>query len=521
MLKTKDEHRQNRNTFIVMICTVATRLLGFVRTAIFASLFGMTTEADIINAMFEIPNSLRKLFAEGALSSAFIPVFSAVQHRSDAESRKLARCTTTALAAVLFPFCLLCILLAWPIVSRLLTEYKLQTELLLSVRLFRWFIWYIILISLSAIIMGVLNTHGNFLVPAITPILFSFAVITSLLVLTRSFGYRSMVIGVLAGGLLQFLFQVPWYRKYGYDFKPDINFRNDEFRKVLRLWVPVIGSSSIFVITQILAKRFASGLEQSSISALTYSIVLFQLPYGIFFSSLSTVMVPQMSRQNADENLKGLRSSMNYGIRFLITFLFPSTVVFLFLGKEMIAVVYQGGNFSYQDTLTMYPVFIAYIAGLFGVASFNYFQRFFYAEQNYKIPLLLAAVVAVIDIVLSVLLKETSLRATGLALANSISFSIGAVVLFLIIRKRIGGIEVRSIIVTLFKVVISMFALLAVLVLLRKVLPFRIDEGRTAGNFILFLLTGFISAVFILLMYFLLRIDIIRTVIARSFRKNQ
>ncbi len=163
----------------------------------------------------------------------------------------------------------------------------------LSVSLFRWFINYILLISISAALMAVLNSYGYFFIPAITPLLFSISVITSIITLYKSLGIFSMAAGVLAGGLLQLLFQLPLFHKLGYDLKPDFSFNSTYFKKIMKNWGPVAATASVFTINQQIAIRFASGLDTGSTSSLSYALVFWQLPFGIFSASITTVLFPK------------------------------------------------------------------------------------------------------------------------------------------------------------------------------------------------------------------------------------
>ncbi len=244
-----------------MACTLLARALGFVRNIIIAALFGATGSADVLNAVFNIPNNFRKLLAEGALSSAFIPVLSQALIR-DPEgntARKLVGNILTFQLIVLIPLMTLSVVFARPIISVFL-DFSEPVKMSASAGLFRWICHYLLLISISAVLMGILNSHGIFITPALTPVLFSVCVIGSILLLHRRLGVFSMAVGVLAGGVLQIVFQLPLFRKAGYSLRPNVDFSNPAFKRVIRLWLPVVATSSIFAVNQQIAIRFASGL---------------------------------------------------------------------------------------------------------------------------------------------------------------------------------------------------------------------------------------------------------------------
>ena len=286
------------HTVVVMVSTTISRLFGFVRIALIGAIFGASGTADVLNAVFTIPNNLRKLMAEGALSSAFIPVLSRsiVQDETGSRPQKIVRLILSFQFIVLVPILILCVIFS-PLVVRLILDFQDTEKVELAGQLFRWMIHYLLLVSVSAVLMGVINAHSSFFVPAVTPILFSVAVISSVLLLHSSFGPFSMVIGVLAGGLAQVAFQVPKIRSLGYTFRPAMDFGNSDFVKVMKLWLPVVATASIYTINEQIAIYFATGLEDGSTSAMSNAMVFWQLPFGIFSASITTVLFPRMSRQ--------------------------------------------------------------------------------------------------------------------------------------------------------------------------------------------------------------------------------
>lgn len=450
--------RSSLSALIVMLCTFLSRLLGFLRIAVISAVFGARGTADVINLTFSIPNNLRKLMAEGALSSAFIPVLSSslVKRNHNREARRITANILTFQALILIPLCLVSIFFAEPLIRTVLSEFRDPDKIETSVRLFRFFINYLLFISISAVMMAVINSHERFLIPAITPILFSISVIVSIVALHETLGVFSMAVGVLLGGIAQIVFQTPLFLRLGYTFRLNFRFRNPPFRRILRQWLPVLATSSIFTITQTVAFRFASGLEEGSTTALTNAIVFYQLPFGIFSASITTVLFPRMSRQVAAGRKRDAGETMLYGLRSLFILLIPSAVVLSILGKEIIAVAIQRGEFTADNTMMTFPVLRAYAAGLFFIGAYNFIQRYFYARQNYRIPFLATLVVGCADVVLSLWLKETPLRVNGLAWANTISFAAGSGLLFYMAYRDLGKLDLAALAITLGKTAAAM-----------------------------------------------------------------
>ncbi len=457
-MKEESKSQSTAATVIVMTSTFVSRLLGFARTAVITAVFGATGKADIINVTFAVPNNLRKLLAEGALSSAFIPVLSeAIVHEGERRerSRKVVQNLIGFQLLVIIPICIVSIIFSEELIRFVLTQFDDPEQLAVSSSLFRYFITYLLFISVSAVFIGLLNSHRRFFIPAITPIIFSVAVILSILLLHRQLGVFSMAVGVILGGAGQVLFQYPLFRSLGYTIKPSFIFSNQDFRRIMRQWLPVLATSSVFALTQQVAFILASGLETGSASSLSYALVFWQLPFGIFSASITTVLFPKMSRQAAQEDTPGLRDSLQFGIRFLLVVLLPSALVLGTLGEEIISIALQRGKFYGEDTILTAQVLRGYIFGLFGVGAFNFLQRFFYAAKNYRLPFIVGASVSALDIALSITLKETPLRVVGLSVANSISFSIGFFVLIYIAHRFLRGLDVVDMLRTAGKVLLS------------------------------------------------------------------
>ena len=516
----KEERSLRQSTFstlVVMGTTFLSRILGFLRVAVIGAVFGGSGQADVLNLVFNIPNNLRKLLAEGALSSAFIPVLSGslVRDPSGSKARLIVRNILTMQAIILLPLLLLLTLFAGPVVNTIL-DFPDPEKQALSVELFRFLIHYLLPISIAAVIMGTLNAHSRFFVPAVTPVLFSISVIASILMLHRQLGIFSMAVGVLIGGVLQVLFQVPHFLRLGYTFRPQLDRSNSDFRRILRQWLPVVAAASIFTINQQVAVFFASGLEDGSGSAMTNALTFWQLPFGIFSASITTVLFPRMSRQWNSEDLDGLRRSVNYGLLYLFTLLLPAAVTLALLGPEIIAVALQRGAFAPQWTRLAARVLIGYTFGLFSVGAFTFLQRFFYACDDYRTPLWVAGVAVVLDIGLSIYLKETRLRVVGLALANSIAFSVGLILMIIAARNRLGYLGLRELLTKGVRVLLGTLPLAAYLWAHRVFFGEWWITGSSWANLGRLVLVGVPGLGILLISYYLLAVDVVRMVRRRA-----
>ncbi|TVR93292.1 MAG: murein biosynthesis integral membrane protein MurJ [Spirochaetaceae bacterium] len=505
------------STMVVMVSTMASRLLGFVRIAVIGAVFGGSGQADVLNLVFNIPNNLRKLLAEGALSSAFIPVLSSqiVNDPSGNGARRVVRNLIAFQFLILIPVLTLSIIFAGPITGFIL-DFPEPERRVLAAELFRYLISYVLLISIGAVVMGTLNSHNRFLIPAVTPIFFSISVVGSILLLHSRLGVFSMAVGVLLGGLGQLAFQYPSFRRLGYRLRPGFDFRNESFIRILKQWLPVVSAASIFAVNQQVSLYFASGLEDGSGSAMTNALVFWQLPFGIFSASITTVLFPRMSRQAAAQDAAGLKRTLEYGVRYLLTLLIPSAICLALFGRELISVALQRGAFEATHTLLASRVLRGYSFGLFSVGLFTFCQRFFYASNDFKTPVRVAFITFVIDVTLSLILKETALRVVGLSVANSVAFSFGALALICVARRRLGGLHLRDIARTLAKICLSSVPLV---LFIRGYLFYTGNWwilGSSSLNFLRIAGLGLGSVVITLLMYYLLRVELVVNLIRKG-----
>jgi putative peptidoglycan lipid II flippase len=457
--------RSTVSTVIVMVCTAGSRLFGYVRQALFNYYFGGAGAADAINAVFNIPNNLRKLFAEGAFSSAFIPVLSTTleEDASGARPRELVRTLVTLQLCVLLPLVALSLVFPGVFVTGLL-NFTDPEKIAVGAQLMRWMFNYILFVSLSALVMAVLNTHGKFTVPALSPLMFTLSTVLSLLLFHGRLGVLAMGVGVFVGGILQIACQLPALRRQGYSLLPSLRLSNPDMAKTARLWVPYLASASIVTVNQFFAQFFASGLEDGSVSAITNSVMFLQIPVGIFTASVATVTFPAMSRQAAAGDTRALRDTVSYGIQFLLVLLVPSAVLLSLFGREIIAAAVQRGRFTPGATLMASRALTGYALGLVSMGLYTFLQKLFNSYKSFVVPLVSAGSIAALDIALSLVLKETPLRVSGLAYANSISFTAGMAMLLILARRRLGALGARQILVSLGKSVAASLPMAALLV---------------------------------------------------------
>lgn len=502
----------------VMAATLMSRLLGFVKMAVIGSIFGAGARADVLHLVFVIPNNLRKLLAEGALSSAFIPVLSErIVRDADAyAARRLVRSILTLQAVVLLPLIALSVIFSGPVTSVIL-NFQNAGQAELAASLFRYIIPYLFFVSVAAVLVGTLNSHNRFLVPALAPLAFSICVIGGLVLLSGRLDVYAMAAGVLAGGALQLLLLVPQFKRLGYTFSPSVAFRNPDMQRVMRQWLPVVATASIYTINQQVAVRFASGLEPGSGSAMQNALVFWQLPFGLFSASVTTVLFPRMSREIAAGDTDGMRYTLETGFRYLIALLIPAAVFLALYGRQTISVALQSGAFTAANSLLAGQMLAVYCFGLLSVGAFNFFQRFFYAASNYRVPMYTAIAVLVIDVALSLWLINTPLRVLGLAVAHSVAFTLGLAVMIVLAVRRVGSFDGRRLAGAVGKTAVVSGVLAAYIMLVRALDGNFWLVGRTAATFFAVVAIAAVGAFLVVGLYFLLKVEV-ATVFLKRYR---
>ncbi len=445
------------DTAVVGAATLTTRVLGFVRNVVVSALFGQSWKADVLNAVFNIPMNLRKMVAEGAFSTAFIPVLSKTlaEDASGVRSRALVRGLFSLQLVVLVPLIVLAIVFA-PQVVAVLAPFDTAEKQTLAVDLFRWFIVFLLLISWSAVLMGVENTHQKFVIPAISPLLFSIAVIASLLFLYPSMDVYAQIPGVLLGGLLPIALQWFSFRRLGYSMLPKIRFWSDDIKGMVRAWGPALAVSGISLVNQQVSMTLAATLHEGSVSALSNAIVFWQLPAGVLSASVITVFFPRMSRQFAAGDRSEASGTMIQGLELLALLLVPAGVLLSLFSEPIIALALQRGQYTYADTVVAGRVLWWLSWGLFLSGVFNFLQRYFYARSDFKTPFAVSIVWALADVAVSFTLMHTELGVAGLAAGSVAGFAVGALVMLVLAWRNLPWKRLLSLVWFVFRVAIAL-----------------------------------------------------------------
>jgi putative peptidoglycan lipid II flippase len=469
-----------RSAGIVSIAVMFSRVLGLVREQIFAYYFGAGFLNDAYQVAFRIPNVLRDLFAEGALSAAFVKVFTDYQiNRSEQEAWRLASLVLNALAVVLSVITIVGILFSRQFVNLIADGFSPE-KAALATTLTQIMFPFILLVALAAVAMGVLNTKGIFGVPASASTVFNIVSIfvglgmaywlsgggwiksgdkISVPESAAQWAIIGMAIGTLIGGAAQFLMQVPSLLKVGFRFAPVLSFADEGVRKVMTLMGPAIIGTSAVQINVLVNTFFVSDIE-GGISWLGYAFRLMQFPIGVFGVAIGIASVPVLSRMASEERFDDFRNTLSSSLKLVFLMTLPSACGLIVLGKPIIRLIYShGGSFNETDVpMTAYAL-AAYSLGLTGYAAIKVLSPAFYALNDAKTPMIIALVSIVVNALASYffrdLLAQYNLGHVGVALATSSVALVNFFALALLMRKRIAGLNGREIIASFIKIAIA------------------------------------------------------------------
>ena len=461
--------------------TLLSRILGLVRDMVVARFFGAGMAADAFFVAFRIPNLLRRLFAEGSLSIAFIPVFTEyLQRKSREDAIELARVVLTLLSLLLAVVTVLGVLGApWIVRVQAPGFGAAGAKYELTVLLTRITFPYIFLISLVALFMGVLNALRRFAAPAAAPIFLNLAIIGAVYWLypRLSEPVVGLAVGVIAGGVLQVLLQVPSLLKEGVSLRPRWMPRHPAVARIGRLMLPAVFGSAVYQFNQFIGTLLASLLPAGSVSWLYYADRVVQFPLGVFAIAVSTAALPSLSRQAAEEGLRAFRGTLGYALRLVFFISLPSMAGLMVLAPLIVRVLFERGMFQATSTEMTAQALMFYSAGLWAFSGIRVVVAGFYGLQDTRTPVKAAVLALLVHVGCSLALMGP-LRHGGLALALSIASTAQLLFLGLVLRSRIHGLEGRRLLRSVGVSLVSAGAMSALLLWLYRV---RWDPGPGTG----------------------------------------
>ena len=470
--------------------TLLSRITGLARESLKAVAFGAGLQMDTFEAAFRLPNILRRLFAEGAFSQAFVPIFAEYRReRGTDESRALMGRVGTLLAVVLLVLSVLGVLAAPWLVYALANGFaRTPGKIELTATMIRIVFPYLFFVSLVSLAGGVLNVYRQFAIPAFTPVLLNLSIIGAALFLAPYCDppIKALAWGVFIGGAAQLALQLRPLAKIGMLVAPRFDWRDPGVRRVLALMGPAILGVSAAQISALINTQLAAALGDGRISWITYADRLMEFPTAMLGVALGTVLLPSLAKLHADENPAQYASLLDWGLRLAFMLALPAAVALWVLAIPMISTLYQYGRFSANDVLQTRTALLGYSVGLLGIIGVKILAPGFYARQIMSTPVKIAFTTVLVSQTFAVILMYP-LGHAGLTLSTSIGACLNAGLLFWFLKRRGIYRPAAGWLLFVSKLMVALFALAAVLLWLGGPATFWLSAtlwfkvGRLAG----------------------------------------
>lgn len=504
--------------------TLISRILGVIREATKAHFLGTSGLADAFGVAFLIPNLLRRLFAENSISVAFIPTFRGYleESREKKETQDFLNSTFT-LITFLTTAAVIAGILITPFIVRIFYNDAEQAVIQETIILTRIMFPYLIVISIAALFQGILNTMNIFSPSGFTPILFNLCVIAGTIFLSKKTENpaRAMSVGVIAGGLVQAVFQLPFVLKSGWKVSLTSlkkTFSNEGTKKVISLVIPTIVGMASYQLNDLVSTALAGRAGQGIVSSLQYSLRLQELILGIFAVSIGTVILPDLAGLAKKQKWSEYNRMLINAIKIIAVICIPITFYSLITGREIISLVFKSRAFNDESVRLTLSVFVFHIAGLFFIAANRIISPAFYAQGNTKLPTLAGIISFGANIVLAFLLS-IKWKGPGIALALSISSVINTVCLFIFLHKLntadTGKIAKASILYCLKIILLSLVASIPVYFVHPVFVKKCVHLGRFLGNGIPLLLSCIIFALAGIFLLFITKDEILSVIFSK------
>jgi len=446
----------------VSIAVFCSRILGLIREQVFAALFGAGLEMDAFVVAFRIPNLLRDLFAEGALSAAFVSVFTHYQNTESPEKTwKLVNNVISSLSIVILVMTLLGFIFSNDLVNLIAPHFAvIQGKTELTTTLTQIMLPFLLFVSLASIFQGLLNTKRYFFIPAFSSSMFNMGSILvggGLALALPFFGYPAIVgmaIGTLAGGLFQLLAQMPLAIKTGYKFDLYFNFKDPALKKIFFLIIPSIIGLSATQITIFINTNFASSCGEGAVAWLNYAFRLIQFPIGMFGVAISIATLPVISGFASKKDMNGLKDSLESALSLAFLLTFPATVGLFILSEPIIRIIYEYGRFSQFDTAMTARLLELYSLGLVAYCGVKILVPVYYALDDTKWPVIGSFAGVTLNIIV-ILFAIEYYSQNAIALATSSAMLFNFIFLFFILIKKIGTLNIKRILASVSKTVLS------------------------------------------------------------------
>jgi putative peptidoglycan lipid II flippase len=511
------------------LATMASRILGVVREIVLATLFGPSNAMDAYRIAFRIPNMLRDLFAEGVMSAAFVPTFTRrLTLEGKPSALRLGVIATNALVVITGTLVIAGMIFAEPLVRLFVTsDYAaIPQQIDLTVFLSRIMMPYLTFIAVAATAMGMLNALHHFFLPALSPAMFNVVSIVSMVTLVPVMPMlglpevTAIAIGTVVGGFAQWAMQLPLLRREGLRYRGTLDWQDEGLRRMLILMGPgTIGLAATQI--NLLVSSYLASSETGVVSTLEWAFRVMYLPIGLFGVSIAAATLPAVSRQHAAQNVSAVRATIADGLSLMLMLNIPATVGLLVLATPIVRVMYEHGRFTAQDTIATAAALQLYAVGLVGYSIVRIVSPVFYAIGANRTPVIVGVVTVLLNALLSVtLVRGTSLEYRGLPLATSLSALFNCVVLMVLLRRRLHGVDGGRLMSSIVRIALASLAMGVTAFAVDRALAGVLPDGRLMSEIVRLALTIGCAMAVLATAAFLLRIREFRVAVAAITRRG-
>ena len=450
-----------RSAGLISVATMASRLLGVAREMVLAAFFGASggVEMDAFNVAFRVPNLVRDLFAEGAMTAAFVPTFTrTLATRGREAAWRLGNLVVNTLLIVTGALVVVGIVFAYPITYAIAPGFaQIPGKLELTTELTRIMLPFLTTVAAAVAMMGMLNSLRRFFIPALAPAMFNVATIAcafALVPLMPRVGLpaiAAIAIGTLLGGLGQVALQWPVLRREGWRYRPVLDFKDPDLREVLRLMGPGTLGLAAVQINVFVNTYLATSQEQGSVTWLTYAFRLMYLPIGLFGVSIATAALPDIARRANEGDTIGMRRTISSALRMMLMLNVPATIGLIALAHPIVALLLERGKFTPHDTTATAVALMFYAPGLLGYSAVKIASPSFYSLRDSRTPVVVSVISVLVNLTINLVLVRV-MGFSGLALGTALAAIFNAGTLLWLLRRRLDGLEGRRMAIAFLKI---------------------------------------------------------------------
>lgn len=443
-----------KSGILVMIVTLISRVLGLARSMVVAYYFGATAATDAFFSAFKISNFFRQLLGEGALGTSFIPLYNEkIKEQGEEEGRKFIFSILNIIFIFSVIISLLMIVFSEQIIALIVNGFSPETRHI-SANLLKIMSPYFILIAIAGMLGAILNNFKIFVIPASTAIFFNIAILGAAVYFGKTYGIKAMAYGVLVGGILQLLVQIPQFLRKTKGYSLKIYWKDKYLKRLFYMMLPMLVGIVARQFNTIVDQFFASYLEAGGISALENATRLYTLPIGVFGISVSTVVYPTLSKKIVNKDFKGVEDNLLKGLNILLFLIIPCMAVFCFYSKEIVKFLFGYGSFNERAIVITGEALFFYSVGLYFYNAIHVLTRAFYGMKNSKDPVKFSIISIIVNIILNmILIKPMAYK--GLALATSIAAIVNFTLLLYTFRKKYIKFNLNRILIFIIKTVVA------------------------------------------------------------------